>query len=173
MINQNIYLIGMMGSGKTTIGEKISKKMNMNFIDIDQKIEEIMSMSISEIFDVFGEKRFRDMEASFLIEKSKESGIVFSTGGGIILNKSIRQHLKNNGITFFLDTSIGELKKRINNNKKRPLLKYSKNIEIDLKKINDQRKNQYISSANHILKTDHLDPDLISNKIIKILNEKN
>ena len=171
MINENIYLIGMMGSGKTTVGEKLSKKMNMSFIDIDQKIEEIMSMSILEIFDIFGEERFRDMESSFLLEKSKESGIVFSTGGGIILNKSIRRFLKNNGITFFLDTSIDELNKRIKNSNKRPLLNQSKNIELDLKKINDQRKNQYISSANYILKTDHLEPDVISNKIIKILNE--
>tara|TARA_Y100001968_G_scaffold286253_1_gene286858 strand:+ start:1675 stop:2187 length:513 start_codon:yes stop_codon:yes gene_type:complete len=170
MINQNIYLIGMMGSGKTTIGEKISKKLKMNFIDIDQQIEEIMSMSIIEIFDMFGEKRFRDMEASFLIEKSKETGIVFSTGGGIILNKLIRQYLKNSGNTFFLNTSISELKKRINNNK-RPLLKQFKNIEIDLKKINEQRKNQYINSANYIIKTDNLEPDDISNKIIKIFNE--
>ena len=171
MINQNIYLIGMMGSGKTTIGEKISKKLKMNFIDIDQQIEEIMSMSIIEIFDMFGEKRFRDMEASFLIEKSKETGIVFSTGGGIILNKLISQYLKNSGNTFFLNTSISELKKRINNNKKRPLLKQFKNIEIDLKKINEQRKNQYINSANYIIKTDNLEPDDISNKIIKIFNE--
>ena len=173
MKNTNIYLIGMMGSGKTTIGKILSKKLKMNFIDIDHKIEKIMSMEISEIFDEFGQKRFRDMESSFLIEKSKEKGIIFSTGGGIILKESNRECLLNNGITILLETSIDELINRIKNTYDRPLLKNSKNIKVDLLTIWNERKIIYTSCANHIVKTDKYHPHIITNKIIKILNEKN
>ena len=173
MKNINIYLIGMMGSGKTTIGEKLSKKLNMNFIDTDDKIEKIMSMNIKQIFDEFGEKRYREMETSYFVEKSKEKGIIFSTGGGIVLNKHNRNILLNDGITFLLDTSVNQIVKRINCNTKRPLLFRSKNFEIELKKIWNIRKDLYYRSSNNIIKTDKSKPEIITNKIIKILNEKN
>tara|TARA_B100001741_G_C16486528_1_gene567535 strand:- start:219 stop:740 length:522 start_codon:yes stop_codon:yes gene_type:complete len=173
VINYNIFLIGMMGSGKTTVGKKLSKKLKMNFVDTDYQIESIMSMSISQIFNEFGENRFRAMESSYFIEKSKENGIVFSTGGGIINNKNNRACLLNNGISFFLDTSIEILVKRIENCTKRPLLEKSLNLKKDMLKIWDQRKHYYINCASHIIKTDVYNSDLIVNKITKIINENN
>ena len=114
MINYNIFLIGMMGSGKTTVGKKLSKKLKMNFVDTDYQIESIMSMSISQIFNEFGENRFRAMESSYFIEKSKENGIVFSTGGGIINNKKTTS---TNGV-ILIDKSyfFGRLNFNLRNN---------------------------------------------------------
>jgi len=174
MKKTNIFLIGMMGSGKTMVGKILSKKLKMNFIDIDEEIEEIMSMSIHEIFKEFGQKRFREMESSYFIEKSKQKGIVFSTGGGVVLKKENRQRLLNNGITILLDTTIYELNKRIKNvTYERPLINKSKNIQLDLLKIWEKRNFFYTSCANHIIQTDNCQPNIIVNKIIKILNEKN
>ena len=82
---KNLFLIGMMGSWKSTVGRKLAQSMDMEFIDTDDAIEEIMEMKISDIFSEFGEDRFREMETAFFIEKAKQTGQVFSTGGGIVL----------------------------------------------------------------------------------------
>ena len=162
-----------MGSWKTTIGKKLAQNMNMKFIDTDDAIEKIMSMTINEIFIEFGENRFRNMESSYFIEKTKNKGYIFSTGGGIVLNKKNRDILSNFGITFFLEASIEELIKRISNTKKRPLLSNINNMEKELEKIWEKRKFFYYSTADYIVKTDKLNPNLVLNKIIEILNEKN
>ena len=170
--NKNIFLIGMMNSGKTTIGEKLSKKLKMDYIDTDQQIEEIMSMSISDIFKIFGEEHFRKMESAFFLEKTKQQGIVFSTGGGIVLSTLNGNCLKNNGITFLLETSIDRLIKRSNNIQK-PLLNKSKDIKFNLLKIWEDRKSLYYKYAHHIINNDYLLENETVDKIINILNEKN
>ena len=80
----NIFLIGMMGSWKSTVGQKLAMNQKMKFVDTDYAIEKIMSMKISDIYDEFGEEKFREMESSYFIEKSKQTGFIFSTGGGIV-----------------------------------------------------------------------------------------
>ena len=82
----NIYLIGMMGSGKSTIGEQLANNLNMEYVDIDNDIESIHQMTIIDIFNQLGEKKFREIESVYFLEKSKQTNQVFSTGGGIILN---------------------------------------------------------------------------------------
>ena len=173
MKNINIYLIGMMGSGKTTIGKILSKKLQMNFIDTDDKIEKIISMKIVNFFDEFGEERFRKMESSYFLEKSKEKGIIFSTGGGIVLNRENRNILLNDGITILLDTSISNLAKRIQNSSRRPLLINLENKENKLKIIWERRKKLYYNSAQYIINTDKSQPKMIAENIISIINEKN
>ncbi|MAV58758.1 MAG: shikimate kinase [Candidatus Marinimicrobia bacterium] len=170
LIDENIFLIGMMNSGKTTVGKILSKKIKYNFIDTDIQIEEIMSISISDIFDIFGEKRFREMESSFFIEKSKEKGIVFSTGGGIVLNDLNANSLKNNGITILLEASIEQLAARIKVNNK-PLLINSSNFKRDLSKLWQERKKLYYNYADIIINNDNLSPIGTVQEIIKVLNE--
>ena len=91
----------MMGSWKSTVGRKLANVLNMEFVDTDDVIEEVTEMKISDIFSEFGEIRFREMEMAFLKEKSLQKGQIFSTGGGIVLQSSNRNILKNNGTTFF------------------------------------------------------------------------
>ena len=125
----NIYLIGMMGSGKSTIGEKLANNLNMEYVDIDDDIESVHQMTIVDIFNQLGEKKFREIESAYFLEKAKQTNQVFSTGGGIILNIENRDILKNNGRTFFLETDCKILLNRIKNISSRPLLDNKSPIE--------------------------------------------
>ena len=167
--NNNLFLIGMMGSWKSTVGRELSKVMDMEFVDTDDAIEEINEMKMADIFKEFGEKRFREMEKAFFIEKAKKPGQIFSTGGGIVLEKKNRNVLQNNGICFFLDASPQILAQRIHNTDKRPLLADSENLENRLKTIWQDRSELYKNSAHHVIKTDELKPPQVLDKILKIL----
>jgi len=165
----NIFLIGMMGSWKSTIGRKLAKTLDIKFIDTDDEIEEIMGMKISEIFMEFGEIRFREMESAFFIEAAKQSKRLFSTGGGIILNEDNRRILRENGTTIFLNAKPGTLANRIHNTTKRPLLLNSNNLVKRFKKIWNDRSQYYEEVADHKIDTDDKNPDEVLKQIVKIL----
>ena len=148
----NIYLIGMMGSGKSTIGEKLANNLSMEYVDLDNDIESIHQMTIVDIFDQLGEKKFREIESVYFLEKSKQTNQVFSTGGGIILNTENRDILKNNGRTFFLEADCEVLLNRIKNTSSRPLLDNKNPIETILS-IWEKRKKYYYDSSDYIINT--------------------
>ena len=159
----------MMGSWKTTVGRKLAQSMNMGFIDTDDAIEEIMEMKISDIFSEFGEDRFREMETAFFIEKAKQTGQVFSTGGGIVLGSENRKVLKQYGTTFFLNASIEILADRIHNTTKRPLLSQSDNVQLRLERIWQKRESFYKDSAHHIIDTNNLNSAQVLDEILNLL----
>ena len=162
----NIYLIGMMGSGKTTIGAQLSKQLNREFIDIDQDLESINNMSISDIFNDFGEHKFRQMETAYFTEKAKEKNKIFSTGGGIILEKANREVLINNGITFLLEADCNILLNRVKDIQNRPVLsKFNKSIN-DIWK---EREKYYYASCDHVINVEKSSISVITNKIMEIL----
>ena len=101
--NKNIVLIGMMGSGKSSIGKILSKKLDLTFIDIDQKIEETEDCKISEIFTKYGEKYFRKIEEKISLKFLSSENSVISLGGGGFINTSIRKMCKKNCLSFWLD----------------------------------------------------------------------
>ena len=109
------------------------------------------------------------METAFFIEKAKQSGQVFSTGGGIVLKAGNRKVLQENGTTYLLDASPATLAKRIHNTSKRPLLPESDNLEAQLQKIWAERRGFYTESAHHIIATDELQPEEVIGEIMKIL----
>ena len=124
MYNKNIYLIGMMGSGKSTIGKKLSDAIDIPLLDMDIELEKIMEMKIDTIFNEYGENRFRMIESSFFSEITKKNIFVYATGGGIILDKSNQKILMQKGTTIFLDCSLDVLYSRLKNNvNSRPILK--------------------------------------------------
>tara|TARA_Y100000590_G_C15559318_1_gene954095 strand:- start:283 stop:807 length:525 start_codon:yes stop_codon:yes gene_type:complete len=163
---RNIFLIGMMGSWKSTVGKKLAQKIKMEFIDTDDAIEELMEMKISEIFYEFGEKKFREMETAFFNEKSKQKGYIFSTGGGMVLDSLNRDCLQNNGVTFFLSATSETLAKRIHNTTKRPLLANEVDLQGRLEKIWQERKKYYMESSKFVIETDKLNPDDVMNMIV-------
>jgi len=163
---ENIFLIGMMGSWKSTVGRKLADKTQMEFIDTDDAIEGFMAMKISEIFYEFGEKKFREMETAFFNEKSKQKGQIFSTGGGIVLDSINRKCLKNNGTTFFLHATSETLAKRIHNTTKRPLLADGDDLQFKLEQIWQERKECYMESSRHVIHTDELSPEDVMNMIL-------
>ena len=170
-MGNNLFLIGMMGSWKSTVGKKMASALNMKFIDIDDAIEEITNMNVSDIFNEFGEKRFREMESAFFIEKAKQKGYIFSTGGGIVLQKPNRDILRKQGTCFFLNASPYALSKRIHNTSKRPLLEEGDKLEDRLQTIWDKRKQLYIDCANFTINTDDMNPNQVLNEILKILED--
>ncbi len=106
---QNLVLIGMPSSGKTSVGELIAEELGLPFFDTDALIEEKISMSISEYFSRFGEEKFREREAEVIEEISAESAAVIATGGGAVLRRENIKNLKKNGKIFFLDRPLEEL----------------------------------------------------------------
>ena len=159
-----IFLIGMMGAGKSTIGKLLSKKTGLSFIDLDNEIVKIEGLSLNKVFTLKGEKYFREIEAKTL--KTVKSSIC-SCGGGIILNQSNVDFIKHHGISIFLNAEIKELSKRLVNSKDRPILK-NKIKRVELEKIWRQRKKSYIKSADLILETEGKSKELLIHEI-KIL----
>jgi shikimate dehydrogenase len=148
LYKSNIVFIGMPGSGKTTFGEKIAEKLNKTFIDLDDEIEKSTNMSISQIFEKYGEKRFREIESEIVQKFSKENNLVISTGGGIIKNNKNIEALKENGIVIFIDRPLDSLISNIDV-EHRPLLK--DNVEY-LKILYNERYELYNKAADIVVK---------------------
>lgn len=160
-----ISLIGFMGSGKTTVGNLLAKKLNFNLIEMDEIIlKKSGKKSIADIFSLDGEESFRDLETDVLKEISQLDNMVVSTGGGVIMKERNHLFLKR-GKVIFLKTSFEVLKKRINGDNSRPLFKDIKMA----KELFDLRKDIYQNVANQVVLTDNLSIDQVVNKIIEII----
>ncbi len=129
-MNKNIVLVGMPGSGKTTIGKELSKKLSINFVDVDSYIEENEKMSINNMFDI-SEEYFRQIESKYIEILSKLNSTVIATGGGVVKNENNIMLLKNNSIIIYINRSIDDIMKDIDINN-RPLLKNGKDKLKDL-----------------------------------------
>lgn len=123
--SDNIFLVGLMGSGKTTIGRVLAKKLNKRFIDSDHEIEARTGASIPLIFEIEGEKGFRQREAEIIRELTSLSDIVLATGGGAILDPDSRAYLKERGTVIYLRASVNSILQRTSHDKNRPLLQTS------------------------------------------------
>ena len=139
--NKNLVFLGMMGSGKSSIGAMVSKKLNIPFIDIDNLIEEHTGMTVSEIFKVNGEDYFRNLEEKITIKSLKHTNVVVSLGGGGFINDKIRKDILINHFSFWLNCDDLVLIKRIKGSKKRPLA--TKSTEQEIKAIINKRKKVY------------------------------
>jgi shikimate kinase len=149
-----IFLIGMMASGKSSVGKELSKYIELPYLDTDEMIIQSEKKSIKTIFKKKGEKYFRHIESESL-KKIKNDGII-SCGGGIVLTEENRKYLINNGHTFYLKSSISTLEKRIVNNIdiKRPLIDYG-SIKKSLKAIYKKREAFYLECAEDTIITDN------------------
>ena len=161
----NIVFLGMMASGKTSVGKLISKKLKKEFFDTDQYIENSLGMNISKIFETKGEDYFRKFEQKISLEILKKKDIVISLGGGSFLNKKIRNEILDNHLSFWLNWNNQILIKRIRNSTKRPLAINTSDKElINLIKI---RSNIY-SKALYKIDCNELSKLEVVNKVINI-----
>ncbi|CEO12791.1 shikimate kinase [Paraclostridium sordellii] len=145
----NIILIGFMGSGKTTIGEKLSLMKNMRFIDLDLEVEKLEKKTINDIFTEKGEQYFRNIESKLLEKYCYLDDVVISTGGGIVESKDNIEILKNKKNVIWLDGNVDTILNHLRNEThKRPKLKDEKNLEEYIKKLLDYRKDKYNKSSN-------------------------
>ena len=163
--NKNLVFLGMMGSGKSSIGNLVSKKLDLPFIDIDSLIIENTGMSISEIFEKKGEDYFRNLEEKITLKCLKKIKNVVSLGGGGFINTKIRKEILTNHFSFWLNWEESIIVKRIKNSKKRPLVINSTDKEI--RTIIKNRSKIY-SSAQFKINCNKLTKTEIIKKIIKI-----
>jgi|TARA_Y100000996_G_scaffold309822_1_gene246427 shikimate kinase len=168
-LNKNIVLLGMMGSGKSSIGYLLSKSLNFKFIDIDKKIENVTNLNINDIFEKKGEKFFRDVEEKITLKFLKNKKQIISLGGGGFINKNIRKEVLTNNLSFWLNWRSSTIIKRILKSKKRPIA--FKSNENDLRKLINERTKIY-SKANFRINCENLTKSMIVKQIVE-LNEKN
>jgi len=164
-LNKNLVLIGMMGSGKSSIGKILSKKLEFEFIDTDNKIEEIEKKTISEIFNNNGEKYFRNIEEVVSLKSLKLNNKVIALGGGGYINPIIRKYTLKKCISVWLGWNNETLINRIKNSKKRPLAMKLNNLE--LQKLIIKRSMMY-NLSDYKINCDKLDKMQIVEKIIKL-----
>jgi|TARA_Y100000389_G_scaffold3444_1_gene3348 shikimate kinase len=161
---QNLVFLGMMGSGKSSIGLIVSKKLGVDFIDIDEQIEKKEGMKISKIFEIKGEKYFREIEEAITLKILKKNKTIISLGGGSFLNNKVKKEVIENHISFWLYWDIKTLVNRIKDSKKRPVaFNSSKNELIEL------IKKRYIvySKAMYKINCENYTKNEIVNNILK------
>ena len=162
---ENLVFLGMMGSGKSSIGLLIAKKLKIDFIDVDKEIEKELGMSITKIFETKGENFFRKIEEKITLGKLKSNSSVIALGGGAFTNREIRKNVLKDHLSFWLNWNDEILLNRIKNSKKRPLAFNSSDNElIDLIK---KRSNVY-SKALYEIKCDNLSKNQIVKRILEI-----
>ncbi len=158
-----IILIGFMGSGKTSVGKELSKKLRHSCIEMDEFILKASRRNnVNEIFDKDGEIKFRELEMATAKKLRVKDNVVVSCGGGIVMNKINIDHLKQNGLVVFLNTSFETIKKRLDHDTTRPLFR-------DLaktKKLYDFRQSLYHKYANIIIDTDNKTIKKVRDEII-------
>ena len=164
-----LIIIGPMASGKSVVGKKLSKRLDIDFYDTDEEIVKKTGVTISHIFDIEGEDKFRSRERNVFSDLIKKDGCVISTGGGIVLRKENRELLKK-GTVLYLKTSIQTQLERTMNDKERPLLRGKENKEVTLREMAKLRNPLYEKSSNYIIEeTDNSNQTV--DKIINQLNE--
>lgn len=150
---QNLFLIGPIGAGKTTIGRYIARALDRKFFDTDQEIEARTGVDLNWIFDKEGEEGFRDRESSVINELTQETGMVLSTGGGSILREDNRQVLAARGLVVYLQVSIEQQLERTLRDTRRPILQTGDKQQI-LETILREREPLYEEIADLSFPTD-------------------
>ena len=164
-----LIIIGPMASGKSVVGKKLSKRLDIDFYDTDEEIVKKTGVTISHIFDIEGEDKFRSREMNIFSDLIKKDDCVISTGGGIVLKQENRELLKKSTV-LYLKTSNQTQLERTMNDKERPLLRGKENKEVTLRRMAELRNPLYEKSSNYIIEETDNSNQTVDN-IIKQLNE--
>lgn len=164
-MKKNIVLIGFMGSGKSTIGRLLARKLDCDFIDTDALIEARTKKRIKEIFEKDGQLIFRQIEAEVVAEVALQKGKVIACGGGVILNPRNVQALRKNGVIIYLKAEPEVLYRRVKESEIRPLLN-APNPEARFYEIFSERRQRYKKAADRIVDVTELTPGKIAEKIV-------
>ena len=168
MHRQNIFVIGLMAVGKSTVGRQLAEALNMAFVDSDHEIEERAGAEISWIFDVEGEEGFRDREEQVIDELSQREGIVIATGGGVVKRQANRENLSARGVVIHLDCPLERLLDRTSRDKRRPLLSGPNREEV-LRTLMTERAPLYEEIADYKFVSGDRGPKQLVQKIISAL----
>ena len=164
----NIFIVGPMGSGKTTVGKIVAGELFLDFHDTDARIEETTGVTIDWIFDIEGEAGFRKRETTTLKEMVALNSIVLATGGGIVIEEENRELLASRGTVFYLHTPLNTQVERTMKDKDRPLLK-GKDPEKVLADLQQSRQAFYEEVSDHIINTENKSGSEVANEIVKLV----
>jgi len=167
---ENIFLVGPMGVGKSTIGKQLATKLGLEFKDSDLEIQKRTGVDIPTIFEFEGEAGFRKREATILDELTQQRGLVLSTGGGAVLDAANRQHLAARGLVIYLHCSPDQQYARTQKDRSRPLLQ-TENPLAKLKELMDQRDPLYRQVADHIVSTEKRNAASVTKEIFQLVSE--
>jgi len=168
---RNIFLIGPMGAGKSTIGRQLAKSLHLEFFDSDHEIERRTGADIAWVFELEGEEGFRDREEKMISELTENTGIVLATGGGSILSKENRNRLSARGVVVYLKTNIEKQVARTQRDKRRPLIAEADDPRAVLEALAEIRDPLYEEIADITIETDEQSAKLVANQIIEQLGE--
>ena len=160
----NVFLVGMMGTGKTTVGNLLARQLGYSFVDTDEVIEKTTGKTINQIFADEGEENFRQIESEVLSQLSAHTKLIVATGGGIVLRRFNWSYL-HHGMVIWLDAPVDVLMARLQNDTTRPLLQNGNPAQV-LQTLLDQRKNLYAEADLHIRISANDTPEQIVSRII-------
>lgn len=166
---QNVFLVGPMGAGKSTIGRQLARQLRLDFHDSDQVIEQRTGVDIPRIFDIEGEAGFRRREQQIIDDLTQLSGVVLATGGGVVLNPENRAHLHERGFVIYLRANAEQLLKRTDRDTQRPLLQEGDDRLSRIRQLLAERDALYTEVAHLIIDTEHLTVRRTVNDICKRL----
>lgn len=167
---RNIFLVGPMGAGKSTIGRELADKLHLEFFDSDQEIERRTGADIAWVFDLEGEDGFRKREESVIEDLSEKQGIVLATGGGSVISKQVRNRLSARGIVVYLETTIDKQVARTQRDRRRPLLQTDEEPRAVLENLAVERNPLYEEIADVIVQTDDQSAKVVASKIVERLD---
>ena len=170
LFNYNIFLIGFMGAGKSTISDYLKNALAMDVVEMDQCIVERQGMSISDIFETYGEEYFRELETNLLIEMQSRSNVVVSCGGGVPMRERNVAEMKKNGRVVLLTAKPETILERVRDNHDRPLLENNKNVSF-IADLLEKRRAKYEAAADIVIQTDGKSELEICEELIHRLRE--
>jgi shikimate kinase len=168
---KNIYLIGFMGTGKTTVGKILAKELEKRFIEMDDLIEKQEGKKISEIFEIKGEPYFRKLESEVLQGLAGKTDLVVSCGGGAVCSNKNIDLVKRTGKVFCLSASATKIYERTRNEVHRPLLE----VAEPLKQIEEllAKRLPYYQQADYVIDTEGINPEKVAERIIDLMKHIN
>lgn len=161
----NIFLVGPMGAGKTTIGRRLAQMRGMEFIDTDTVIEERTGVDIPFIFEKEGEEGFRLRESKIIEEYTALENVILATGGGSVLEESNRKHLSARGVVVYLHTPVSQQVERTRHSRNRPLLNAANDREQVLEELMNERHPLYQEIADIEVTSDSRHPKMLARRI--------
>ncbi|MEM7007938.1 MAG: shikimate kinase [Thermodesulfobacteriota bacterium] len=162
--HKNIFLVGFMGAGKSTVGKIVASKLDYGFIDADTYIEDKAGKTITQIFADHGEDHFRNLESEATKELSERDNLIIASGGGVVQRNSNWDAMKSNGLTIYLRAKVESVWKRIKDDNSRPLLQVDDPIKTASELL--EKRTPMYEKADLIIDTDDLSPAEVAQTII-------